>query len=323
MCIVKTIGFVASKKENEKRRAILPEDLKDVKNITNVFIEQGYGKDLGISDEEFLQHGCNIASRERTLKCDIICDPKIGDAEYLEKLKGQALFGWIHAIQNRDITDKLITNKLTAICWEDMFDDGRHVFWRNNELAGEAAVMHAFQCFGLMPYNTKVALLGRGNVANGALKILTLLGADVTIYSRNMEHLFRKELFLYDVVVNAVLWDTSRKDHIIYGRDLSEWKKHKKNALIIDISCDKNGGIETSIPTTIENPIYVNNGVSHYVVDHTPSLFYKTTTSSISKEVSKYLDMLIEDRYNDVLVNSIAIKNGSILDKRIIAFQQR
>ncbi len=128
---------------------------------------------------------------------------------------------------------------------------------------------------------------------------------------------------MYDVVVNAILWNTDRNDHIIYEKELIEWKKKKNNALIIDISCDRNGGIETSIPTTIDNPIYEKDGVIHYVVDHTPSLFYKTTTLSISKEVSKYLDMLIEGRYNDVLKKSIAVENGIIIDDRIRAFQHR
>lgn len=321
--MLKTIGFVTSKKENEYRRAIIPDNLKFVKNTSKVYIEQGYGEVLGYKDEEYSQQGCTIFDREAILKCDIICDPKIGDADYLDQLNNQIIFGWVHAVQNRDITDKLINKKLTAFCWEDMFDEGRHVFWRNNEIAGEAAIMHAFQCFGIMPYNTKVALLGRGNVANGALKILTLLGADVTVYSRNMEHLFRKELCMYDVVVNAILWDTNRKDHIIYENDLIEWKKHKNNAMIIDVSCDRNGGIETSVPTTIENPVYIKNGVIHYVVDHTPSLFYKTTTLSISKEVSKYLDMLIEEKYNDVLIKALAVKDGEILDSRIKSFQNR
>ena len=320
---MKKIGFPISYKENENRRAILPIDLKRVKNSSCINIEKGYGNKLGITDEEYRKMGCSVLSRAEIMKCDIICDPKIGDADYLDQLNMKTLFGWVHAVQNRDITDKLVSNNLTAICWEDMFDEGRHVFWRNNELAGEAAVMHAFQCFGIMPYNTKVALLGRGNVANGALKILTLLGANVTIYSRNMEQLFKKEFYSYDVVVNAILWDTSRKDHIIYERDLNQWKKKKNNAYIIDISCDKNGGIETSMPTTIQNPIYEKHGVVHYVVDHTPSLFYKTTTESISYEVSKYLDMLVEDEFNDVLKNSISVEKGTILDERIKRFQCR
>lgn len=56
----------------------------------------------------------------------------------------------------------------------------------------------------------------------------------------------------------CVLWDTKRKDHIIYREDLS---RMKKDAMIVDVSCDRNGGIETSIPTTIENPTYKVDGV--------------------------------------------------------------
>ena len=78
------------------------------------------------------------------------------------------------------------------------------------------------------------------------------MGADVVQYDRKQEDLFRKELGLYDVIVNGILWDTTRKDHIIYRDDL---KRMKQNALIIDVSCDKHGGIETSVPTTIKDPI--------------------------------------------------------------------
>ena len=201
-----------------------------------------------------------------------------------------------------------------------MFDEGRHTFWRNNEMAGEAAIMHAFQCYGEMPYNTKVALIGRGNVATGALRILTCLGANVTIYSRRTEKLLQRELDQYNVIVNALLWDTSRRDHIIYQRDL---KRLKPNALIIDISCDRCGAIETSIPTTIEQPTYMVDGVMHYVVDHTPSLFYKTASYGISEEVCKYIDQLIEDKPGNVLKDACAVKDGIIIDQRINAFQNR
>lgn len=317
---MKNIGFPVSKKENEKRRALILNDIKKIKNKNNLYFEKSYGCDIGFSDQELSDLGCHVVTRDEVLTKDIIVDPKIGDAEYLDSLDNQTLFGWIHAVQNKDITNKLIEHNLTAYAWEDMFEDGRHVFWRNNEIAGEAAIMHAFQCYGLMPYNTKVALLGRGNVATGALKILTLLGADVTIYSKNLENLLKKELPNYDVIVNAILWDTKRTDHIIYKEDL---KRMKTNAMIIDISCDRNGGVESSIPTTIESPFYFVDGIMHYVVDHTPSLFYKTTSISISEQVCKYIDLLCTGEENDVLKNALCIKNGKIIDERIIEFQAR
>ena len=318
---MKTVGFPISTKENEKRRCLIPKHISSIKNKKSIYIETGYGNVLGFTDEDYNRAGVHIITREEVLKKDIICDPKIGDAEYLSQLKDQIVFGWVHAVQNKNITEIMVKNKITAYAWEDMYDSGRHVFWRNNEIAGEAAIMHAYTLYGLFPYNTKVAILGRGNVARGALKILTLMGADVMVYTRKMEQLFRKEISKYDVIVNAILWDTSRKDHIIYKEDL---KRMKKGALIIDISCDRNGGIETCIPTTIDNPTYVIDGITHYAVDHTPSLFYKTISESLSEIMIMYIDDLIEGNMNnDVLNNSLIIDHGKIIDQRIILFQNR
>lgn len=93
--------------------------------------------------------------------------------------------------------------------------------------------------------------------------------------------------------------------------------------MIIDISCDRNGGIETSIPTSIEKPIYEVDGIIHYVVDHTPSLFFKTVSKSLSKVVAQYVDQMIEDKIGKVLNKALIIDKGIIKDNRIIKFQNR
>lgn len=320
---MKTIGFIISTKENEKRRALLPEQVALLKNKGHLFFEYGYGKVLGHSDSEYTSAGANVVSRDEAMSKDIICDPKIGDAEYLGNLEsGQIVFGWLHAVQNINITNTLINKQLTAIAWEDMYEKGRHVFWRNNELAGEAAVLHAFTLYGKMPYECNVALLGRGNVARGALKALSSLGANVTVYDRRTEQLFREEIDKYDVLVNGILWDVYRKDHIIYRDDLSSMKP---NSLIIDISCDRAGGIETSYPTTIEEPVYMVDGVLHYAVDHTPALVYYSVSKSLGNEVVKYLDDMIEGKIwdHEVLRKALIMKNGVIIDQRIIDYQNR
>ena len=318
---MKTIGFPISHKENEYRRAIVPDHIRLMKNPEYMYFETGYGDKLGISDSEYAVLGCHICLHEEVLKKDIVCDPKVGDADYLNMLhEGQAIFGWVHATQNRDITDKLINNKVTAYAWEKMHEDGRHVFWRNNELAGEAAIMHAFQCYGRMPYEANVAVLGRGNTARGAIKVLNMLGANVVQYDRRTEALLRKEIGKYDVIVNCILWDVMRKDHVIYRDDL---KRMKKSAMIVDVSCDRNGGIETSVPTTIEEPTYIVDGILHYVVDHTPALFFKTFTWNNSEIMWPYLDQLISDKPEKVLRDSLIISCGVIIDQEINSFQNR
>lgn len=317
---MKTVGFPKSHKENEYRRAIVPAHLKSVEHPELLYFEKDYGKVLGIEDSEYEACGSHIASHDEILLKDIICDPKIGDADYLEELDHQTIFGWIHATQNKDITDKLLAGNLTAFAWEKMFQKGRHVFWRNNELAGEAAVMHAFQCYARMPYETKVAVIGRGNTARGAIKVLNMLGADVRQYDRRTEELLRDELGRYDVIVNCVLWDVMRKDHIIYRDDL---KRMKRNSMIIDVSCDRNGGIETGIPTTIEEPTYIVDGVLHYAVDHTPALFHKTFTWNNSEVIWPYINELQIEKYSTELACSLVIDKGNIVDDEIIRFQGR
>lgn len=316
-----TIGFPISHKENEFRRVIVPDDIVKMKYPESLYFERNYGDVLGISDEEYANLGCNICSRDEVLTKDAICDPKVGDAEYLGKLaNGQIIFGWIHATQNIDITDKLVNRKLTAFAWESMFEEGRHIFWHNNELAGEAAIIHAFQCYGKMPYGCKVAVIGKGNTARGAIKVLNMLGAEVIQYDRNTEKLLSKEIAEYDVIVNCVLWDVNRNDHIIYQDDL---KRMKKASMIIDVSCDKNGGIETSVPTTIENPTYTIDGILHYVVDHTPSIFYKTFSLNNSKIIYPFLDEIIENNYGEIMNDALIIENGKILDQEILTYQGR
>lgn len=319
--MMKRIGFVISKKKNEKRRALIPPDLRDIRNTDKLYFERSYGDIIGYSDEEYSKMGANVVDRETTYQQDIICNPKAPEPEERKFLKeGQTLFGWIHAVQGREITDFLLDKKITAIAWEEMFENGRHVFWRNNEIAGEAGSLHAFLCYGRSPYECSVAVLGRGNCARGAIRVLEKMGAKVVVYDRKTIRHFRDELGNYDAIVNAVLWDVFRKDRLIYREDL---KRMKKGAMIIDISCDEGLEIESSHATTIEDPVYYVDEVLHYAVDHTATLLWKTATESISKEVKNYIDDLVEEKENDILENATIIRNGEILDDKIVKFQKR
>lgn len=318
---MKTVGFPISPKENENRRAIVPEDILKLSHPELVYIESGFGEVLGISDDEYIDTGCKICSHDEAIRKDIVCDPKIGDADYLELMHdGQVIFGWIHATQNRTITDKILNRKLTAFAWEKMFEKGRHIFWFNNELAGEAAVINGFQCYGRLPFGLDVAVIGNGNTARGAVRVLSMLGARVIQYNRKQEELLRDELGKYDVIVNCILWDVKRTDHVIYKTDL---KKMKKGAMIIDVSCDRNGGIETCIPTSIEAPTYYIDGILHYAVDHTPSFFYKTFSYNNSKVIVDYIEKLMNGETDKVLEDCLIIKNGQIVDEEITKYQGR
>jgi N5-(carboxyethyl)ornithine synthase len=182
--------------------------------------------------------------------------------------------------------------------------------------------MHAFTLYGKLPYDCKVAIIGRGNTSRGAYRILASLGAEIVVYNRKTEKLLRDEIDKYDVIVNCVLWDTSRKDHIIYQTDLV---KMKKNAMIIDVSCDLHGAIETTKPTSIEEPVYKVDDVLHYAVDHTPSMIEETSTKVFGDVVAKYIDFIILGTFmsNKTLKDATIIEKGIIIDQRINHFQKR
>jgi N5-(carboxyethyl)ornithine synthase len=182
--------------------------------------------------------------------------------------------------------------------------------------------MHAFTLYGKVAYECNVALIGRGNVARGAHRVLSCMGARINVYERKNESLLRQELEKYDVIVNGLLWDVYRKDHIVYRDDL---RRMRKPSMIVDISCDRAGAIQTSCPTSIENPTYTVDGVLHYAVDHTPALIGYSVTDCLGEQIVKYLDVIIEGKaeQHEVLGPATCIRNGHIVDRRIIDFQQR
>lgn len=318
---MRKISFVISGKENERRRALIPQDLEHIRNRKYLYFEQGYGEVLGFSDEDYRKKGANVVSREESYTTEIVCNPKAPrPSERLLFGQNQTLFGWIHAVQGKKITDFLIERKMTAIAWEDMFEGGRHLFWRNNELAGEAAILHAVGFLGRHPGKCKTAIIGRGNCARGAFRILSQLGAEIIIYDRKTALLLREEISQYDVVVNAILWDIFRTDHLVYKEDIA---KMKPGSMLIDISCDPGMGIETCQATTFNDPVYEVDGVIHYAVDHTPALFYRTATESISAVVCRFVDDLVEAKEPSVLKNATIIRAGEIIDERILRFQKR
>ncbi len=318
---MKTIGLLISHKNGEKRRALLPEDISKINHPENLYFEKGYGESLNISDQEYIDMGANIVSREEALQKDILVDVKVGDCDYVSDLeKGKILFGWAHAVQSIDFTTEVLKGKHTVYAWEDLYEDGRYIFYKNREIAGEASMLHAIPYMGFMPHEASFAIIGNGQTAKGVQRILYGLGAkQVDVYGRKLEKLFKKEMFNYDVIVNCVLWDTNRTDRLIYREDL---KKFKKGSVIVDVSIDPEMEIETSVPTTIEDPVYEVDGVIHYAVNNSPAMFSKTVSRVLSPRIADLLNQLAEDKPSDMLRDALIIDKGEIVFEDIRTFRE-
>ena len=314
------VGFLISHKNNEKRRALMPEDLDQIQNLDKLVFEEGYGQSLGISDEEYEKKGVRFAPRKDVLDSDILVDVKLGDADYLNQIKPETILcGWAHSVQSIDFTSEVIRAKHTVVAWENIYEYGRYIFYRNREVAGEAAVLQAYRYCGKMPYDTKVAIIGNGQTAKGAFRVLSALGAQVDIFARKHEKTFLKMMANYDVIVNCVMWDTDRKDRLIYREDL---KKFRPGTMIIDVSCDPHLEIETSHPTTIDDPVYVVDGIIHYAVDNTPAMYPYTVTKTLSQNFARYVDYLVTGEYPENLMAAIDVEHGIIKNDAIRRFRE-
>lgn len=316
-----TIGFVKSEKPYEKRIAVLPSDIMKIKHSACLYFEKGYASDFFIKDEEYARLGCHIVDKQEALQQDIICDTKIGEATYLSQLKDESIiFGWIHAAADEQLTNLLMDKKMTCFAWEELYENHRHIFWENNRIAGAGGVLNAVQYSGFLPQGCSAGIIGRGDTAMGAYQILSQLGANVRMYNRNQEKLFKKELHEFDIIVMAVRWDTMRDDYLISTEDFTQIKE---SAIIVDVSDDVDGAIEKSISTSIKDAIYYREGRMVYSVGNVPSLFFKTATLGISKAIISFLDALVEQKNNAVLKRALIINHGEIVDKRIVEYQNK
>jgi len=320
---MRDIGFVISHKENERRRALTPAQVTMLGTPGALCFETGFGDVLGCSDADYEIAGARIVSREEAWSREVVCSLKAPTIEEHGLVsEGQVLFGWIHAVQNRDVTDLMLERRMTGIAWEEMFRDGRYLFQRNRELTGEAGVIHALLCCGRMAVGLDAAVVGYGNVGRAAAGTLRALGANVEAYDIDDEERFRREFPRFDVIVISVLWDVFRGDRLLYREDLS---RMKEGAMIVDLSCDHEMEVETSHPTTIEDPVYVVDGITHYAVDHVPALVWKSATDSIGKALCPYVDALVGAREEDdeVLRAATVVRRGVIVDERISTYQGR
>jgi len=345
--------FKLSFKENEKRLPIHPNDIEliDPSVLSQLYFEEGYGLDYGYKDEQLKSWGCNITTREELYKKEIIILPKPVAADLEQMQEGGILCGWTHAVQQRDITDLAIEKKLTLVAWEEMFDKTKpreesHIFYRNNELAGYAGVLHYLELKGDDGWygtDKKVVVFGHGSVSKGAITAFMGRGIyDIIVYtkrpvnevsnrSRGVEYkninddTVYEDLAKADIIFNGVLQDVNNP--LMFIEDEYGLSKLKDNVGIIDISCDKGMGFYFAEPTSFENPtIDLGRGITYYSVDHTPTYLWNAATSEISKALLPYLNIIIDPKWwesSEVIRNSIDIRNGHIVNQKINKFQNR
>ncbi len=354
---IKKIGIVGiSTKENEKRYPIHSKHISQLskKQLESLYFEENYP---GLLDGD---KSLNFLSREQLFhECDLIILPKASEEEYELLRKNQILWGWVHCVQGKEMCQVAIDKNLTLIAWGNMYiwdkdTKKRHIFSRNNEVAGYASVIHALTFNGITSgsygESRKVAVIGYGSTGKGAVNALLGLGcSDLTVFSKRNKFEIHDAinnikfetykltpsgiemngipvvdaLKEFDIIVNCVLQDPSNPMMFLSKADALTMKP---GTLIIDVSCDRSMGFEFALPTTFEEPQFMIGNVIYYSVDHSPTFFWNAASYEISGALLPYLEYIIEHRTyegNETLEKAIDIDHGRIVDEQIISFQNR
>ena len=366
------VGVIGtSKKEDERRFPIHPGHLPRIPEALRrqLIFEEGYGTPFGITDSAIAALTGGVATRHELLAdigTVIIAKPVLADLQELRE--GGTLWGYVHCVQQRDITQAALDRKQTLIAFEDMFiwspngHMGRHTFYKNNEMAGYCAVIHALQLKGIDGHygnQRKTIIFGFGAVSRGAIYALKAHGfRDITICIQRPQDEVREEVLdcnyvriregnegqsrmmvvkhdgttrpltdlisEADIIINGTFQETENPCHFVTEAESSYLKP---NSLIIDVSCDEGMGFFFAKPTTFKKPMFKYETIDYYAVDHTPSYLWESATRSISAALIVYLPTVLAGRDswrdNETIRQAIVIDGGVIQNASILSFQKR
>lgn len=313
--------FIGIPKEiamQENRVSLTPEAVAVlVNNEHEVWVETDAGKTSKFPDREYSDAGARIVySAKEVYEADIILKVEPPTIEEIDNIKpGKTL---ISAIQlgNRSVEyiHALNKKKIIAIAYELLEDKvgGMPVVRAMSEIAGSTVMLIAAEYLssvscgkgvilggvtGVPP--TKVVILGAGTVAEYAARAAIGLGAEIQIFDnhiyklRRIKHALGHQIYTSsidtvtlmdsledaDVVIGAIRAEKGKSRVIITEEMVANMKE---DSIIIDVSIDQGGCVETSELTTHKNPIFRKYGVIHYGVPNIASRVARTATTALS-----------------------------------------
>ena len=296
-----SLGVIGSSaKENEHRLPLHPDHLPhlDAELKAQITLEHGYAAKFGVSDSVLAEHVGGFASRDELLaESDVVLLPKPQHSDVAALGAGQVLWGWPHCVQDTELTQIAIDQKLTLIAFEAMnhwtHDGyvGLHVFHKNNELAGYCSVLHALELAGLtgdFGRRLSAVVIGFGATARGAVTALNAHGVHEVAVLTNRgvaavgspihsvlirqfdhepdgEHLShvitergREPLSAY-LAENDIIVNCTLQDP---ARPLTYLKTEdlaafRPGSVIVDVSCDLAMGFTWARPTSFDEPSFI------------------------------------------------------------------
>jgi len=354
------VGVAREIKVQEYRVALTPQGVCHLcRDGHQLLVEQGCGLGSSFADDEYQRAGGRVVDRGTLFgESELILKVKEPlPAEYDLLRPEQILFTFLHLAPNRQLTELLLERRVTAFAYETLEKCGQKpLLTPMSEIAGRMApLIGSFYLQrpqggnGLLPCGVpgvqpaRTVILGAGTVGAGAARIAAGIGMQTVVLNRGIERLrdidqafkgvvrnrilnedsLLEEIAAADIVVGAI-YATGGRTPLLITRDMLAVMK--PGAVIVDVAIDQGGCVETSRPTTHDDPVYSVDGITHYCVANMPGAYPRTSTQALANATLPYIRLLARMGADEAvkvspeLASALNLKGGSIVH-RVVASQ--
>jgi alanine dehydrogenase len=325
------VGVPKEIKDSEFRVAITPAGVRELTvGGHEVLVEKGAGEGSSLGDADYERAGARILPDAAAVwgEAELVCkvkEPVEPEFGYLRE--GLTLFTYLHLAAARPLTEALIASGSTAIAYETIVgpDGGLPLLAPMSEVAGRMAPQVGASSLerphggrgvlmggvsGVLPAH--VVVVGAGTAGRNAAWIAAGMEANVTILDLDVGKLryidsvhkgrittltsnrltLEEQVATADMLIGAVLVPGARAPHVVTEEMVASMPE---GAVVVDISIDQGGSVETSHVTTHRDPTYVKHGVVHYCVGNMPGAVPRTSTYALTNATLPYVVRLARD----------------------------
>ncbi len=352
------IGIPREIKVQEGRVALLPAHVaRLVAAGAEVFVEREAGLHAGAADAAYAAAGATILADGPAVFAAAGMIVKVKEPMHAELANLRAdhiLIANLYCGRDRALVDHLLATGTTAIAAEHAHPHHPG----NSPIAGELGALEGLRLL-FRPHggngrhfmrhagarSARALVIGLGLAGRGALRVLLNLGVAVTGIDEDPAAAARAAtdwshrdfaaagvealpglLATTDLVINCVRWDKSRQDHLVTREMLGQLSR---GAVIVDVACDRAGAIETSVPTSWENPTYQVAGVTHFCVENLPAAVPPAASATFAEVIAAIAEPIaaigLETAARDLpwLGAAVVCRGGRLHDRRTAELQGR
>ena len=331
------IGVPKEIKPQENRIGLTPDSVKTlVSEGHEVLVENNGGFEAGFDNDQYKNAGAKIIEKAADIFNDAEIIVKVKEPQKVEVemiRENQIVYTYLHLAAAKELTEGLVKSKSINIAYETITDDNGRLplLAPMSAVAGRMSVQAGAHCLeknqkgrgvllggapGGEPAN--VLILGGGVVGENAATIATGMKAKVHVVDKSEARLkqlvemfgdkiipeqsdkidLKKLVAEADLIVGGVLIPGAEAPKLV-TKDML--KLMKRGSVIVDVAIDQGGCVETSKPTTFNNPTFIVDNVVHYCVANMPGGVPRTSTIALNKVTLPYLVKLANRGYQKAL----------------------